>query len=259
MPDDHLVEAEHLPRHELLPAETQKLPGQVHGPLGRLADLVGIGPPGIVPLQRGQQEIAESHDDHHHVVEVVGHPARQPSDRLHLLGLPNLLLGPPPLGEVLHVDRVADHLALGILDRRGVDQRGEDARRCGAPAPSPRSGGPARRRPASIRGNSSRWPGAGDRPSVCREALRPSSRACARTPGSRFRWSGHRRSRSPRPTRHARRSAPTAAAPGRPPRAWLTSRPTPTMPATSPPGPVQWGQGRLHVTMAAGSAASSRR
>jgi hypothetical protein len=62
-----------------------------------------------------------SHDDHHHVVEVVGDSSRQPTDRLHLLRLTDLLLGPAPLGEILHVDCVADYLTLSILDRRGID------------------------------------------------------------------------------------------------------------------------------------------
>ena len=70
--------------------------------------------PGIAPLQRGQQEIAESHDDHHHVVEIVGHPPGQPADCLHLLGLANLLLGPAALGEILHVHRVVDHLPIRV-------------------------------------------------------------------------------------------------------------------------------------------------
>ena len=52
-------------------------------------------------------------------------PASRP-DRLHLLGLADLLLGPPALGEVLHVDRVVDHPAVRVLDGGRIDQRGED-------------------------------------------------------------------------------------------------------------------------------------
>ncbi len=51
-------------------------------------------------VERADQEVAEAHDDHHHVVEVVGHAAREPPHRLHLLRLPDLLLRLDALGDV---------------------------------------------------------------------------------------------------------------------------------------------------------------
>src|SRR5215208_3316373 len=37
---DDLVEAQDLPCHELLPAEAKELPGELHGAIGGLSDLV---------------------------------------------------------------------------------------------------------------------------------------------------------------------------------------------------------------------------
>ena len=96
----HGVQAQHLAGDDPLPPEAEELAGEVHRPLGRLPDLVGVRPPDVLPLQRGQQEVAEAHDDHHHVVEIVGHAAGEPPDGLHLLRLPDLLLGLDPLGDV---------------------------------------------------------------------------------------------------------------------------------------------------------------
>ncbi len=106
-PGDDLVQAQHLPRHELLPAEAEELPGELLRPVRRLPDLFRVGPPGIVRLQRRQEEVAEAEDDHHHVVEVVRHAAGEPAHRFHLLRLAHLLFGTLPLGEILHVLQTA--------------------------------------------------------------------------------------------------------------------------------------------------------
>ena len=99
-PLDHGVEAQHLAGDDPLPPEAQELTGEMHRPLGRLPDLARVRPAAVLALQRAQQEIAEPHDDRHHVVEVVGDAAGEPPDRLHLLRLAHLLLGLDPLRDV---------------------------------------------------------------------------------------------------------------------------------------------------------------
>ena len=47
-----------------------------------------------------EQELAEADDPGHHVVDLVGHAARQAAGRLHPLRPPELLLDPLPLGDV---------------------------------------------------------------------------------------------------------------------------------------------------------------
>ena len=80
-----------------------------------LAGLAGSPRPARAPGRpRGrpaQQQLAVAVDDGQQVVEVVGHAAGQPADRLHLLRLPELLLQPPPLGDVLDDRCRADDLA----------------------------------------------------------------------------------------------------------------------------------------------------
>jgi hypothetical protein len=57
----------------------------------------------LVSIIRGQalpDHLPVARDDAEQVVEVVGDAARQPSDRLHLLGLTELLLERAQLGHV---------------------------------------------------------------------------------------------------------------------------------------------------------------
>ena len=56
----------------------------------------------------------------------MGHASGQAADRFHLLSLADLLLDPPALGEILHIDCVVDHPSIGILDRGGIDEHGKD-------------------------------------------------------------------------------------------------------------------------------------
>jgi hypothetical protein len=95
LPDRHPPGLEHLPA-----AEDEELPGQARGQLGRVphrAEQLGDLRRQARVLQ-GQGNVAL--DDREHVVEVVGHAAGQQPDRLHLLGLAQLLLEALLLGDV---------------------------------------------------------------------------------------------------------------------------------------------------------------
>ena len=70
-----------------------------------------------------EEQLAVAEDDGEQVVEVVGHAAGQPSDRLHLLGLAELLLGVVPL---LHLRAELGVAALD-LGQHLVEGGGEDA------------------------------------------------------------------------------------------------------------------------------------
>ncbi len=89
---------------QLVPAGVpEQLAGQVGGPAGGLLDRPQERPVRVVGPEPDQRQVAEHGGQQ--VVEVVGHPAGQLADRLHLLGLPELLLQLPPLG---HVHRHAE-------------------------------------------------------------------------------------------------------------------------------------------------------
>ena len=88
------VEREHARLEHLTSAERQQLAGQAGGPLARVADLLDVSPDRIVGAELLQDQIAVAQDAGEQVVEVVGDPARQLPDGLHLLRVAQLLLAP---------------------------------------------------------------------------------------------------------------------------------------------------------------------
>ncbi len=97
---DDSVEAEHDRLHQLLAAEGEKLVRESPGLLGRLDDL-------LETLLRTRplgklcaHQVGVAHDRRQRVVEVVRDAARQPSDRFHLLRLPELVLQTVPVRDV---------------------------------------------------------------------------------------------------------------------------------------------------------------
>ena len=115
-PVHDVVEIEDLGNERLFAAEGQELPGQRGGPLGRLPDLLRPcprGDPGASPLE---EDVAVAEDDREEVVEVVGHAAGQAADRLHLLGLAELLLQAAPVGDVGEHPEGAGEPSVGIED-----------------------------------------------------------------------------------------------------------------------------------------------
>ena len=107
---DERVDVEERRFHELLPGEAEQLPGEAARGLAGAADLVERLPDRVI----GRAGPPSSHpgpaEDHgQQVVEVVGDAAGQPADRLHLLGLAQLLLQLQALGDVfLDGDEVRD-------------------------------------------------------------------------------------------------------------------------------------------------------
>ena len=99
MPED-AVQVGSLQRHDLLAGEGQEAGGELGGPVGGLQDLAEL----VLMIggeeRVGLQHVAEPHDHHEDVVEVVGDPTRQLPDRLHLLRLQELLLQAPAVGDV---------------------------------------------------------------------------------------------------------------------------------------------------------------
>ena len=91
---------EHLRGEHLLAAEREQLPGERGRAVRRLADLLDVLPLGILLSQVDQQEIGIGGNGRQDVVEVVGHPTRQPAHGLHLLCLPVLILQQLDVGNV---------------------------------------------------------------------------------------------------------------------------------------------------------------
>jgi hypothetical protein len=87
----HAVQIEHARLQDLLAAESQQLLGQSRGPLPGLVDLFQTVPERIARLQPAEQQPAVPVDHRQQVVEVVRHPARQPSDALQFLSLAQLV------------------------------------------------------------------------------------------------------------------------------------------------------------------------
>ena len=99
-PGDDLVEVEHHRVQHLAAAEREQLPGQRRRLLGRVrrsrSSCSRAG--GRRPVE---QDLRVARDHGQQVVEVVRDAARQPADRLHLLGLRQALLQPQPVGHVM--------------------------------------------------------------------------------------------------------------------------------------------------------------
>ncbi|HEU5170051.1 MAG TPA: hypothetical protein VFU46_05915 [Gemmatimonadales bacterium] len=89
-PLHHRIEIENRGLQHLLAAVREKLTGEPRRPLGRLAD-----PPGVLARvgrrrDRVTEQVAVAEDAGEQVVEVVRDAAREPADRLHFLGVPEL-------------------------------------------------------------------------------------------------------------------------------------------------------------------------
>jgi hypothetical protein len=87
---DDLAEIQERRLEHLLPAERQELPGQQRRPLRGLVDALDRAAMRMVGRHGLEQQTAAPQDDGQKVVEIVRDAARKPSDRLHLLELPEL-------------------------------------------------------------------------------------------------------------------------------------------------------------------------
>ena len=117
------VQVQDLGGDRLLAGKGQQLTRQVGRAFGGFADFLEVGMErlGRVHLLQGQLGMAE--DDAQHVVEVVGHAARQPTDRFHLLGLLELGFQGKSFSDIL------DHLDCGGDLACRVEEEGEETTR----------------------------------------------------------------------------------------------------------------------------------
>ena len=99
-PSHHDVHVEHPRLEDLLPAKRQELLGERGGAARGLGDQVDVPAGRLRELWPRALDLGAAADHREQVVEVVRHPAREPPDRLHLLGLPEVVLEPLSLGHV---------------------------------------------------------------------------------------------------------------------------------------------------------------
>ena len=123
---DRDVEVGGLSDRDLTAAEREQLPGQPRGPLRHAPDLFDGFPQRTVArnLLRQFVAVAEQHGDQ--VVEVVRDAARQPPDRFHLLGLPQLRFELVAIGHVARDHGDPDNLT--IIDQHLCKRLDRDPR-----------------------------------------------------------------------------------------------------------------------------------
>src|SRR5438132_3326846 len=117
------IEVEPARLQHLLATEREELAGERGRAASAAADDVEIAPRGILRRDPPEQEVTAAIDDGHKVVEVVGNPAREASDRFHLLRLSELGLEARALRHVdehredrratAEVHRVSEHVDVG--------------------------------------------------------------------------------------------------------------------------------------------------
>jgi hypothetical protein len=90
---DHRIQIQHGRLEHLLPAEGEELVRQVGRPLGGPRDVLDGRAHRMLRVEASENDVRPPHDDHEQVIEVVGHPAREMSDRFHLARLGELILG----------------------------------------------------------------------------------------------------------------------------------------------------------------------
>src|SRR5580658_6522237 len=87
---DSFIQIQNFRLQHLFPAESQQLVRQRRRPVRRPSNLLQPVARSLVISQPSQQQLAMTHNDAQNIVEVVRHAARQPSDRLQLLRVPQL-------------------------------------------------------------------------------------------------------------------------------------------------------------------------
>ena len=108
---DQLVDVDDLGAERLAAGEGEQLAGQRRRPRRRLDDRLGVAEALVVGQRGAAEHVGRALDDGQQIVEIVGDAAGQLAERLHLVGLAQLVLG---LGALADLD-----LQFGI----GADQR----------------------------------------------------------------------------------------------------------------------------------------
>jgi hypothetical protein len=116
---DQVVEAQHHGLQYLPATERQELPGERRGSLRGFANLFEILACPTIGGEPFGGEIGIAEDRREDVVEVVGHAARELTDRLHLLCLAQLLFETTALGDLPIVQHQGPHRRIGetVRDR----------------------------------------------------------------------------------------------------------------------------------------------
>jgi hypothetical protein len=96
---DHLADVQDGRLHHLLPPERQELLGEGGGAIRRLLDADDVLAARVAGGSLGQEEPAIPGDRGQDVVEIVCHPPGQLPDRIELLGMEQLGLDAPHLGD----------------------------------------------------------------------------------------------------------------------------------------------------------------
>ena len=112
---------EHLRPQGLAAREGEQLAHEARGPVRVLLDLHDVLEGRIRRPVVGEQQVAVADDGLQHVVEVVRHAAGELADRVHLLGLGELLLDLAQVGGVEGVEDRRLAVRARIADRRDPD------------------------------------------------------------------------------------------------------------------------------------------
>ena len=112
---DGLVQVQHLRGDGLFAGKPEQLTGQLCRPRGRHPDHFQ----GPVEFRRqmvvGKGQVGVGQDHSQHVVEIVGHTPREPTNGFHFLGLIQMVLQPGPILGRCH--------PLGDIDNAGEQVR----------------------------------------------------------------------------------------------------------------------------------------
>ena len=106
----NIADVEHADGENLFAAEGEQLPREAGGPIGCTLDFHDVVMARVGFRQALSQEARESLDGRQQVVEVVGDPARELADRVHLLRLPELIFERAAIGDIQGDTRSAHRL-----------------------------------------------------------------------------------------------------------------------------------------------------
>jgi len=118
-PRDRVPELEDAHTQRLLPSEREELAREIGGATGRACDLIQQFARIVRQRAIVAHQVEVAADDREEVVKVVGDPAGQLPDSLHLLRLPQLLLKEVPFGDITEPPDPTDGRAVEALRMRG--------------------------------------------------------------------------------------------------------------------------------------------
>ena len=105
-------------------AEREQLAREGRRTLRGLEDLRNILTHRILGAHAGSHQLAVAHDSSEQIVEIMSHATGKLSNRLQLLGLPQLLFELFPLRDVVHGDHGPEFAAVYVQDRLAAYEDG---------------------------------------------------------------------------------------------------------------------------------------